>query len=524
MKRLYTVLTSTIILFTTSENLTAQKASWDGIFGGKISVDKINISSGTTGNQGNNPQGNEASDYDYNAHKNAIDAFNHTIEAYYKAIDLWNEGKFYAAKGKAQWAIDIYPKYFLKNLSFYDPSNLWNLLGQFKDECEYMIQIQNEIDDKKKNWEQTLFTVKKITSWYPQYEKYNKIILDYVNDMVKEEKRDKLLAEGDIFFKQGKYEEAKTKYFDALQMLGQNFDNAAHYVYLYGYSDMMLGNYSGGKGMFERVIELEPNNENAYFYSGYCLHKQGYYKKSEQFYIKVTELNPTNSIAYNNLGYSYEKQGKYKEAERAFNTALKIDPSNQTTKGNLNEVLKKKADADKMQMQTEAAEIVFALDKAAAIVNPIKDLDPQKQELNCNSFFRALGQQFNATTTEWTDKKLSANQIADKITGNVMGDWEKIEGSEEKVTEYAQKYANQGIIVVGIIKGKNYGHIAIVSPIPSNIDPNSFGTKGPMVRDGNVHIVQGKKTPSGHGTVRASKVFDYKNAPPTWHVWIPSKK
>lgn len=200
----------------------------------------------------------------------------------------------------------------------------------------------------------------------------------------------------------------------------------------------------------------------------------------------------------------------------------KGDRINAELKENYNEFIKDAEEA-LTSLPPEAGELVSALNKAASAVNPDKNLDPEKQELNCNKYFRALGKYFNASGNEWTDYSLNANQIADKIINNTSGNWKKIVGTENQITEYSQKSANNGVIVIGIKKGVKHGHIAIVSPIPPGLDLNKFGSKGPMVRDGNVHENNEKIYPGAWGTIRASQAFDY-TAPPSWYIWVPSMK
>ena len=179
-----------------------------------------------------------------------------------------------------------------------------------------------------------------------------------------------------------------------------------------------------------------------------------------------------------------------------------------------------------------AAKLQFALDAAARRVNPKKSLDPKSQDLNCSAFFRELGRQIEATGEEWTaatirdsrGKKspVQANQIAEMIRKN-PSEWQPVSGTESVVTRDVQSRANEGMVVVGVWEGPEHGHLAVASPMPPNVPLEKFCCRGPMVRDGNVHLSSGKKKPAGWGAVRAGFAFnDYSGDPPKWYLFRPS--
>jgi len=158
-----------------------------------------------------------------------------------------------------------------------------------------------------------------------------------------------------------------------------------------------------------------------------------------------------------------------------------------------------------------------ALDSAAESVNPQKSLDPEREDKNCSSFFRAVGRELGASSPEWTEP-LDANEIATVIESS-PGVWVKVTGTDEEVTEKVQSLANKGAIAVGVRHGSFHGHVAIASPLPPGVRLDNFCCEGPMVRDGNVHLSQERKKPSGWGAVRAGYAFhDYGGRPPSWYV------
>jgi hypothetical protein len=169
-----------------------------------------------------------------------------------------------------------------------------------------------------------------------------------------------------------------------------------------------------------------------------------------------------------------------------------------------------------------AAQLVFALDHAARQVNPKKSLDPKTQDKNCSAFFRAVGKEIGATSREWK-AGAQANKIIEMIR-NDPAHWQRVDGDEAEVTRGVQARADRGQIVVGAREGAENGHLAIALPMPPDVKLGDFCCRGPMVRDGNVHLSQGKKKPSGWGAVRAGYAFDgYSDRPPEWYVWLGNR-
>lgn len=79
---------------------------------------------------------------------------------------------------------------------------------------------------------------------------------------------------------------------------------------------------------FDKVIELDPENINAYFNRGRAKSAIGNQKESISDYNKVLELDPEFSMAYNNRGWSNFLLKNYIEALIDFNKAIELDPKN----------------------------------------------------------------------------------------------------------------------------------------------------------------------------------------------------
>jgi non-specific serine/threonine protein kinase len=81
------------------------------------------------------------------------------------------------------------------------------------------------------------------------------------------------------------------------------------------------------KGEFEKVIELRPNNNDAYRRLGYVYQNNLFnYAKASEYFQKALEIRPTDSKSYRGLGGSYTSMRKYDEAIKFIKKGLEIAP------------------------------------------------------------------------------------------------------------------------------------------------------------------------------------------------------
>lgn len=85
----------------------------------------------------------------------------------------------------------------------------------------------------------------------------------------------------------------------------------------------------------EKVLELDPNNAEAYRLIGYSYEIAQKYDEAQKNYLKAIELKPDLSQAYSGLGHSYDLQGDITKAEEFYRKALSLDKNNFHTLLNL---------------------------------------------------------------------------------------------------------------------------------------------------------------------------------------------
>lgn len=77
-----------------------------------------------------------------------------------------------------------------------------------------------------------------------------------------------------------------------------------------------------------KLIELEPDNADAYYNLGYMFVKQENFKDAVTEFQKAIELRPNFEYAYTNLGYCYTKLKKYKESIEVYKKLVSLNPQN----------------------------------------------------------------------------------------------------------------------------------------------------------------------------------------------------
>jgi len=73
--------------------------------------------------------------------------------------------------------------------------------------------------------------------------------------------------------------------------------------------------------MYEKAIELDPNNADAYNDLGIIYSDIGQYDKAIDYYSKVLEKNPQHKYAIHNIGLAYEKKGDIQKALEYFKSS-----------------------------------------------------------------------------------------------------------------------------------------------------------------------------------------------------------
>ncbi len=88
------------------------------------------------------------------------------------------------------------------------------------------------------------------------------------------------------------------------------------------------GKYVDAIKEFDKAIEINPNNANAFFIRGFTYFHKGDSNKALIDFNKAIELKPDYADAYNGRGVVYANKGMLERAIADFNKALEINPNN----------------------------------------------------------------------------------------------------------------------------------------------------------------------------------------------------
>ncbi|MEW6237494.1 MAG: tetratricopeptide repeat protein [Candidatus Omnitrophota bacterium] len=93
-----------------------------------------------------------------------------------------------------------------------------------------------------------------------------------------------------------------------------------------GFSSYFKGDYTAAIIHFKKVIELDLNEEFAYYFLGAAYEKLGQFEKALEAYKQAIRLKPDIAEAHHGLGVAYEKLGQYEKAIEAYKQAIRLKP------------------------------------------------------------------------------------------------------------------------------------------------------------------------------------------------------
>ena len=116
---------------------------------------------------------------------------------------------------------------------------------------------------------------------------------------------------GNLYFSEGKYDEAAEVYEKAVKIYSSS-DN--HYAL--GQAYLNAGRYSEADREFNTVLRMEPDKPAGYYGLGLNLSKQGRYEDAILQFKEAIRVDPKFYDGYAELGYAYADLGEMDEAQR----------------------------------------------------------------------------------------------------------------------------------------------------------------------------------------------------------------
>jgi cellulose synthase operon protein C len=144
-------------------------------------------------------------------------------------------------------------------------------------------------------------------------------------------RKQKFVAQGDAFFKDGKYPEAQISYSRALQIDSRYVDALYKSALCYEH----LGNWNGAFQVLRRAVDLAPDNMDAQFHLGKIYLGAGHPQDAKEHALLILRSNPKNIDAAILLSSSDGALGNQKEALSEARDAVSIDPNHSSAYLNL---------------------------------------------------------------------------------------------------------------------------------------------------------------------------------------------
>ncbi len=115
-----------------------------------------------------------------------------------------------------------------------------------------------------------------------------------------------------------------------------------------GFAFLKTGMYDEAEREFRKVLEITPDNAEAFMYLGLIELKRNNIEKADEFLKRAAELEKSPSIL-NNLGYLYNKVGNFEQAQLFLNQAIELLPEDPRINCNLGITLFNQNDLEKAQ-------------------------------------------------------------------------------------------------------------------------------------------------------------------------------
>ncbi|MGD9581648.1 MAG: tetratricopeptide repeat protein, partial [Vampirovibrionia bacterium] len=204
----------------------------------------------------------------------------------------------------------------------------------------------------------------------------------------------RLIATAYGLYLQGKYNDAKAKYIQALEIEPNN--PQANYELANLYQD--TGDVSKAEELYTKIISLKPNFIDAYKKLAFIKATSGEIQDAIKYYEKIISIEPSNSKAYYMLGKMYNVNRDYQKAKVALDKAVEIDNTDTKAYKELATVCKTTGQTDlantyeakSLQLTPQSIESIFTTaeehlrnqnyDKATVEYKKILLLEPNNQK------------------------------------------------------------------------------------------------------------------------------------------------
>ena len=217
--------------------------------------------------------------------------------------------------------------HLVTNKAFYSNNGLNYLLGG-KNDNKYYKELLNGILFNKN----ALDTIIRVLI---RTEKIEEAIKLYSTKKIEFELEDSYLKSGMEFYKLKNYYEA-LNYFEKVLNIDSNNEEA-----LFHSGCCLVSNIKHAEAIkfFDKLLNINPDHKEALLNMGICLKEQNNFDDAIDYFNKVLKIDKKNSKALNNLGLIYQSLGKFKKALSYFNEDIDNNPNNEIALYNLGKIM-----------------------------------------------------------------------------------------------------------------------------------------------------------------------------------------
>jgi tetratricopeptide (TPR) repeat protein len=95
-----------------------------------------------------------------------------------------------------------------------------------------------------------------------------------------------------------------------------------------GYDHYKQKRYKKAVAEYNKALQIDSSNPQAYFWRARCRLSTGQYDKAIADFNKAVKFDPNYSKAYDNLGWLYMKRGEFDKSIGFLNKSIKLKPDN----------------------------------------------------------------------------------------------------------------------------------------------------------------------------------------------------
>jgi tetratricopeptide (TPR) repeat protein len=95
-----------------------------------------------------------------------------------------------------------------------------------------------------------------------------------------------------------------------------------------GYAYFEKNRLSNALEEFDRAVEIDPDNPDAYYWRARALTQAGRYDRAEKDLKKAVDLNPRFAAAYDTMGWLYMQQRQWDKGIAALDRSIELKPDN----------------------------------------------------------------------------------------------------------------------------------------------------------------------------------------------------